>query len=528
MSVIKEKLLVYKGLNPYLNTLKSIVEKGEELSGVQLMFAEKLLVSTAIKTQDREALPLPEIKQFNIIWDKYSARPPFEFQKEGVNWLLNKKYAILGDDMGLGKTLQAIIASIETGANRTLIVCPNSLKINWAKELQYFIPQNEITIIKKAYIKPTKFTIINYEKLAKYADELIKEKFDITIADESHYIKSGRGSRRGKYFLKITNKVSRIWLLTGTPIGNRPIDFFNLLKVCRHDLGRRKDEYAQRYCGNLMTNWGWDTKGSSNLKELYFRTQDIILRRLKKDVLDLPPKQRVPIYLEMSSSRMRAMQSYVNEKFQDIFNGMDDPDSEHYGKNIDKGEKFIELAANRMFCAVEKIKDGSVQELVESCLDANKRVIIFTNYTIVADEYKTIFGDDAIVLDGRVKIEERQRIIDNFQSNRGPSVMVCNFKVGSVGINLTSAEVEVINDLPWDPATLAQAEDRIFRIGQTKKVVIYFPIYVETIDEAMFHSIRAKINDIDIAIDGKEGVTQFQHASVINEVYEMLKKQKKL
>ena len=640
MSIIKEKLLEYKGLNPYLKILKKFVEQGQELSSAQNFIAEKLLTTNAIKTQNRDALPLPEIKQFTINWDKYSSKPPFQFQKEGVNWLLNKKYAILGDDMGCidgnalisinraneekkiklkelyfkfnglngkwnkniptyascvinnvfykrkisgvyykgkkkvlkitledgkelkatydhlflrennkweqlqnlkigdkiltnetsicfdcssnkdlttyhynkskikkviskvleivnieevndkidvydisveeshnfianeiivhncGKTLQAIIASIELQAKKTLIVCPNSLKINWAKELEYFVSKCDITIIKKDYIKPTKFTIINYEKLKKYNEQLIKEKFDIVISDECHLIKSGRGSLRGKYFFKITNKVPRIWLLTGTPITNRPIDFFNLLKVCRHDLGRRKYEYAQHYCGNLMTNWGWDTKGASNLKELYFRTQDVILRRLKKDVLDLPPKQRVPIYLEMSASRLKAMERYVSEKFQDIYNGMNDPNSEHFGKNIEKGEKFIKLAANRMFCAIEKIKDSSVQELVESCQDAGKKVIIFTNYIVVADEYKAMFGDDAVILDGRVKIEERQRIIDDFQINKGPSIMICNFKIGSVGINLTSAEVEVINDLPWEPATLTQAEDRCIIKGQ--------------------------------------------------------------
>jgi len=177
-----------------------------------------------------------------------------------------------------------------------------------------------------------------------------------------------------------------------------------------------------------------------------------------------------------------------------------------------------------MFTALEKTKDGSIEELIESCLDANKRVVLFTNYTSVINAYKEIFKEKAVILDGRVKIEDRHKIIENFQANKGADIVLANFKVGSVGINLTSAEVAIINDLPWDPATLAQAEDRIFRIGQTKPVTIYFPIYDETIDAIMFKSIRGKIDNIDVAIDGEKGLTVFQSGSVMNEVYNQIKK----
>lgn len=524
MNEVKQKILEYEGCNPYIKVLKNLLNKGEELSPIQVDFARKLLFTSAIKNQDRDALPLPEIKQFDIAWDKYNNRMPFDFQKEGINWLLNKDRVILADEMGCGKTLQAIIAALECDCKKILVVCPNSLKLNWKKELEYFVPTSDIIIIKKDYIKPTKFLIINYEKLLKFWELLIKEKFDLVISDEAHYIKAGHKSKRGKFFLKISNKISKVWLLTGTPISNRPIDYFNLLKVCKHELGRRKDEFGQRYCGGIMTNWGPDLTGASNLKELYFRTQDIILRRLKKNVLDLPPKQRVPIYFEASEKRNRELKAFVQNKFNEIYEGITDPESEHYCKNIEAGEKFIELSANRMFTALEKTKDGSIEELIESCLDANKRVVLFTNYTSVINAYKEIFKEKAVILDGRVKIEDRHKIIENFQANKGADIVLANFKVGSVGINLTSAEVAIINDLPWDPATLAQAEDRIFRIGQTKPVTIYFPIYDETIDAIMFKSIRGKIDNIDVAIDGEKGLTVFQSGSVMNEVYNQIKK----
>jgi len=522
MSDIEKQLLSYNGKHPYLLSLKDLVDKGEVLNFSQNMFAKKLLISHAVKTKDRTLLPLPSLKSFLIDWNKYIEKPPYSFQKLGINWLMNKDKAILGDEMGCGKTFQAIVAAIELNIDRILIICPNTLKLNWMKEIES-LNETSISIFKKEFDLNAKWTIINYDKLSKVEVELKKLKFKLLIGDEAHLVKNS-SSKRGKAFQRISTKIPKTWLLTGTPIANRPIDFYQLLKLCKHDLGKDKMSFGRKYCNGTLNNFGWDYSGASNLKDLHFRTQDIILRRLKDQVLDLPSKQLIPVYLEMNN--MKKYYQAAEDRFQEIYNNIDNPDSEHYGKDLGSGAAFIELAAFRMFCALEKLEDGTLSDLINNSIESGGKVVVFTNFTKVVDAVKKEFGENCVTLDGRVSIEDRQANIQSFQKGI-PQVCVCNYKVGSVGTTLTAGTVSIMNDLPWDPATLQQAMDRIHRIGQDKKVTIYFPVYTTTIDEIMFKVLKEKMNNINEAIDGSSNEIKFKYkGSVADEVYRLLKKRK--
>ena len=463
------RLKAYSGNTPYLLALKEIVERGEELTFTQTMLAKKFLLTHAIKTDDKSIVE-DKVQQFNINWAKYSVRNPFLFQRTGINWLLNKEKALLADDMGLGKSLQSIIAAKELGAIKILIVCPASLKLNWVKEIMPF--DNQISIIGKEW-KPNKFTIINYDILKKYQEQIIKYKFELIIADEAHYLKNS--SIRTKAFMKIANKIKRVWLLTGTPIANKPIDFYNLLKICKHELGSNKQNFGALYCGGQLTPWGYDYNGASNLKELHYKTQNIILRRRKEDVLDLPPKIRTPVYLEFTSKQEKQYNKAVADYYQLKYDNSLDPSSDEYGKDIsERGESFIEISVLRKFTALEKINDGSTLELINNAIEEGKKVVVFTNYLDVIDTLAEKIRDNCLTLDGRLDYTERQRRVELFQSSSGPAVIICNIAIASVGLTLTRATVAIMNDLPWSPATVKQAEDRIYRIGQKELVNITF------------------------------------------------------
>lgn len=525
MKEIKELLLDYKGNHPYLSTLKTIVENGEELNFTQETFAKKLLITAAVKKQDRSLLPLPKIISHDIDWNKYSNKPPYNFQKIGSNWLMNKLRAILGDEMGTGKSLQAIIAALELKAKKILVICPNTLKINWQKEIECFDDPSNISVYKKRTYNPkAKWIIVNYDSIFKIEKDLKKLKFDLLIGDEAHYVKSGRKAKRAACFARIATVIPRVWLLTGTPIANRPIDFYQLLKICKHELGKNKDIYGQRYCGAEQTPWGWNYNGASNLKDLHFRIQDVMLRRTKKQVLDLPEKQLVPIYLDINN--IKDYYRSAEMKFQEIYDNINNPNSEHYGKDLGSGASFVEMAAYRMYTAVEKIKDGTLQDIIDNVIDTGEKIVVFTNFTAVIDAIKNLYGNNCVVLDGRVSIEQRQKNIEAFQ-NGSPQICACNYKVGATGTTLTKASYAVMNDFPWDPATLKQAEDRIHRIGQDQKVTIYFPAYTDTIDEAMFKVLEDKIKNVHEAIDGNKNLVKFKYkGSVADEVYRMLKRKK--
>jgi len=522
---IKAALLNYKGSHPYLLVLKKLVEEDKPLNFTQESFANKLLITNAVKKGDRTLIPLPKIKSFNIDWDKYKEKPPYNFQKLGINWLMNKQRAILGDEMGCGKTYEAIIAAIELKVNKVLIICPNTLKLNWKREIETLEPNTSITIYEKNCDLNSKWIIINYDRIFKIEKDLKKLKAELLIGDEAHYVKSGTKAKRSACFKKIATTIPRVWLLTGTPIANRPIDFFQLLKICKHELGKSKEVFGMKYCGGEKTQWGRDYNGSSNLKDLYFRTQDVILRRTKEQVLDLPEKQLVPIYLKLNN--IKDYYKSADDKFQEIYDNIDNEESEHYGKNLGNGAAFIEMSAYRVFCALEKIKDRTLIDLIKSIIDSNEKVVVFTNFTLVIDAISEEFKNECVILDGRTSLEDRQKNIDVFQ-NGEPSICACNYKVGSVGTTLTKATYVIMNDLPWDPATLKQAEDRIHRIGQKNKTTIYFPIYQDTIDSIMFSVLTQKSRDLHEAIDGNADLVQYkQSSSTFNEIYNQIKNNKR-
>jgi SWI/SNF-related matrix-associated actin-dependent regulator of chromatin subfamily A-like protein 1 len=526
---IIEGIKVYSGNDVYINALKPIVLENKELNLTQKLLAKQFLVKHAIKTNNPSLLPKEELKQFKIDWKQYEAKEPYNFQKEGINWLLNKDRGILGDDLGLGKTFQSIIAALETGCKKILVICPASLKLNWRKELMPFT--QDVSVITKKW-EPARFTIINYDILPKYLKEIEKYKVELLIADEAHYAKNST-SKRSKAVAKIAKKAKRVWLLTGTPIANKPIDFYNLLKICSHELGKNKAVFGENYCGGVKTPWGFDYNGASNLKELHFKTKNIILRRKKEEVLDLPPKVRTPMYLELSNKRGydNALVDYYFYKSlktdeeksiavmkREIFGDYEVEES-------DRGnETLVELSALRKFTAVEKIKDGSTIELVDSVLDQGKRVVVFTNYIDVIDGVKKHYDDKCVTLDGRLSLAERQERIDLFQSGQGPDVVVCNLAIAAVGITLTKATVAIMNDLSWSPSVMMQAEDRIYRIGQTDSVDILYPIYEDTIDDVMFEVLKEKIKNINKAIEGKSGGVFGGDMS--KEVYRILKNKK--
>jgi len=498
MSKISELILKYQGPHPYLKILKKKLEEGEELTLTQNSMAEKMLVSVAAIQKNKTLLPIDEIKDFEIDWGKYKIRPPYIHQKVGTNWLLNKLKGILADDCGLGKTQSTVMAIVEKN-EKTIIICPKTLRLNWKIELSIFMDEKNISIINNKWVD-NKVIIINYDKIHKYINEIVKAKFKLGVADEAHYVKNSK-SRRSKFFSKIANKTKTTWLLTGTPMANRPMDFFNLLKICKHTLGKNKTDFGRRYCGGKKTDFGWDYSGASNLKDLHYRTQDVMLRRMTSEAIDLPSKLRIPYYLEFSSRQFQAYEKAVNDKFQEIYDNINNPESEHYQKNLFSGEGFVKLAAKRMFCALEKIKDGSLKEMLDSCIEQGHKVVVFTNFTAIVDYVKEIYGKKCVTLDGRIKEKQRQLNIENFQSNSSIDVCICNYIVGSEGVTLTSATMMIMNDLPFSPHLVLQGEKRIHRIGQKQKVQIYFPFYKDTIEEDIFEGIKQKIEYINAAID---------------------------
>jgi SWI/SNF-related matrix-associated actin-dependent regulator 1 of chromatin subfamily A len=453
--------------------------------------------------------------EVNVEFQKYidmdkSKRTPYEYQKEGVKFLLERKKCVLADDMGLGKTYQTIVAALESGCKKILIICPASLKLNWKKELLNFVNEDEISVIQGSNWDPKKFTIINYDILKKFhtvidkrknykeweiSKEIINEGFDLFVLDEAHSIKNSN-SNRSKIVMDIKKHINLeyIWLLTGTPISNRPINYFNILKLINSPLGENWQFYVLRYCNGKQIRLGktnkkfWITTGASNLDELSQRTRSFILRRTKELHLDLPDKIRTPVFIELEN---RKEYEKVFEKYLEW--------RRINGKSTNVARKLVELTLLRKFLAIEKT-DYTI-ELVDNMLDQDKKVIIFTNYKEEMDIFVKKYGKSCVSIHGGTKMEERQKNVESFQNDENIKVFVGQIMAAGVGLTLTKAEVVVFNSLDWVPGNLEQAEDRAYRISQTKNVNVYYPIFDNTVDMIVWQVLNKKKQIINQIMD---------------------------
>ena len=452
------------------------------------------------------------VKDVVINYDKYSNRPPLEHQKEAIQKLVENKKFILADDMGLGKTTSTIIAALEANSKKVLIICPATLKINWKREIENYSDKSIYIAEGKNFSTDADFVIINYDIIKNFHDpkkkddsEILKANFDLVIVDEAHYIKNGQ-AQRTKLINDLVKTVDRLWLLTGTPMTSRPMDYFNLLSLVDSPVSRNWMAYAIRYCQGYQFNVGgrkiWNITGASNLEELRERTAGTILRRLKENVLDLPDKIITPVYLRLKSKNYEEV---MGEYY------------DWYDKNPDESKsltvQFSKLTKVRQIIADEKI--SQTIEIAENIIEQDKKVIIFCNFTDSLNKIIEHFGKSAVKLDGSMSKPERQRSVDEFQDNPKVKVFVGNIKAAGVGITLTSAEAVIMNDLSFLPSDHAQAEDRAYRYGQKNNVLVYYPIFENTIEGVIYDILNNKkqviatvMGDNQITTDAAEEILQ--------------------
>ena len=430
-----------------------------------------------------------------VDYTPYSNREPYEHQKVAIEKLLGNNKFILADDMGVGKTTSAVIPAIESGVKKILIICPATLKFNWKREIENYTNET-ITIVDGKKWGSSKFIIVNYDILKNFHSTDKKdnlniindENFDLVIMDEAHYVSNSK-AQRTKLVNDITSRVNRVWLLTGTPMTSRPMNYYNLLKIVESRVTNNWVGYVKRYCEGYQINRGgrkiWLTNGASNLDELRDRTKQKVLRRLKEEILDLPDKIITPIFLELNSNEYK-------KEVGEYLDWADKNGNESLSIQLTKLMKVRQIIAN------EKLKNTF--ELVDQCLEQDKKVIVFTNFTNPLMEIWSKYKKVSVPLYGKMNQQQRQESVDSFQNDPKIKVFVSNIKSGGVGITLTEAEVVIFNDLSFVPSDMSQAEDRAFRIGQKKNVSCLYPIFDNTLERVIYNMVQRKKRIIDTVL----------------------------
>jgi SNF2 family DNA or RNA helicase len=489
-----------------------------ELKGVEESHQQALDASRAIDA-DIE-IPAPEGLEY------------MAFQKGGIAFASQRESTLIGDDMGLGKTIQAIgLINLTPEIERVLVICPASLRRNWQVEMEKWLVRPLSVGISTSTVPypDTQCVIINYDIVQKFKDELRASPWDLLIADEAHLLKNPKTLRtqwilghsewnakdRTRKVLIEPLPAKRKLFLTGTPIVNRPIELFPLLQSMDPGRWKSKSAYSKRFCAGHHNGYGWEESGASNLEELQeiLRTT-VLLRRLKKDVLkDLPAKRRQVIeipanghagLIEREKEALSAQESRLATlKVQaELAKASEDP--QDYKEAVDRLREasrvsFEELGNLQIESARAKVP--YVIDHVNEANEAGNKVVVFAHHHEIVDALLEGFGEKAVELTGRTKMQDRQGIVDRFQTHPDIMVFVGSIGAAGVGLTLTTSSHVVFAELSWVPGEMSQCEDRTHRIGQVNAVLVQHLVLEESIDARMAKTVVAKQNVIDKALD---------------------------
>ena len=434
-----------------------------------------------------------------------------DYQKYGYKWLKyltdNNLGACLADDMGLGKTLQAIalLSNLhEEKKKKSMVIMPKSLIYNWENEIKKFAPKLKVGVyygINRDFSSLKKVNVIltTYGTIRNDIENLLENKFDLLILDESQNIKN-INSQTTKAVL-LLNAKKRV-ALSGTPIENNLLELYSLFRFLNPEMFGSVQRFTNSYILPIQKY-----SDTSTIEELKKKIYPFLLRRVKKEVLeDLPDKIEKLVYVDMNDEHRR----FYEERRRYYYSLLQKNTSSQ--GNFDKF--FVLQAINELRHIVsspeletKKIISSKKEVLIENVIEAienNHKVLVFVNYLSSIESICDSLKENKIKylkMTGQTK--DRQNLVDKFQSDSRYKVFVMTLKTGGVGLNLVSADTIFIYDPWWNTTVENQAIDRAYRLGQDKTVFAYKMIMRNTIEEKILklQEIKNKLLDDLISED---------------------------
>lgn len=496
----------------------------------KLFYLNRKYILNPLETVDYSKIDI-DFNQFDKKTE-HLGRKLKSLQKEGVKFLLSNKKCILADGMGAGKTVQSIVASICTNVDKILIICPASVKSTWKRELMYYVDEKDITIVNGSnWGETTKFTIINYDILDNFytvptenvmeevvtKDEnnnivtkivtktkkstkkavieecmknsrLFQEKFGCVIVDEVHRMVNNKSIRYQVIddLFKRTRPPFR-FLLSGTPMTNKPMNLYYILKLIDAEVTNDYQFYVKRYCGGKEMKLRTGKKilianDATNLDELKEKIKHIYIRRLLSQMSDMVKKN-----IEVKEYDLNEKQTArYNELWDEYVKAQEEKgnnDSETY-------RQLVEGTIVRQYLAKEMIPNTI--HLAEEIIDNDEKVIISCTYTEEVNELKKNFGKIAVVYDGKMTSKQKDKSEYEFMNNPKIKVFIGQIDSASVGLTLTAATKLIFNSFSFSSSVLKQMEDRIYRLTQTKDVTCYYQVFTDSISQHVYNTVLKK------------------------------------
>ena len=426
-------------------------------------------------------------------------------QTDGTAFLRSKEGAALFDEQGLGKSKQlidAIAAEVDAGAlEGALIVCPNGLKITWADEIERFcsLPYAVFGAGRKARRTAFRslraaFYVINYEAVAAELASLralLRFKPMALVLDESHRIKTP-DARVTKAVLQLRPNARRRYLLTGTPIANKPEDIWSQFFFLDDGqaLGTTFEQFRARYCSA-----GGGYKAIGDLRE---RVAGLSIRRLKEQTLELPPKQIERVFVDLTG-RQHAM--YV-EMRNELALWVKSLNGQQVLKQADailaRLVRLAQLASNPALLDASygesPAKFTALDTLLATYMRAgDRKVIVWTSFVdnviALTARYQSY---SPVTLYGEMATQDRDRAVRSFRQDKNVRLLIANPAAAREGLTLTEANVAIYIDRTFNLVDYLQSQDRIHRISQTRACEILLLLANSTIDEFIDYSLEQK------------------------------------
>jgi len=393
---------------------------------------------------------------------------------------------------------------------------PASVKLNWAREIEKWLPSEQVQVIMtgKDVINPKAgIYIINYELFWRKEAAFKHIKPAITVFDECTYLKE-RKAKRTQAAIALGKRSKYVLGLSGTPIINRPIEFFNILNLIDSDQFPNWFKFGLRYCDGQHNGYGWNFNGSSHLKELQSSIKPFMIRRKKEDVLkDLPPKRREFLDMELTGNIYSDYQATETEWMSTV--------QIIQTSQLDDNDSYINILAKLglMRHILGRAKGEIAIEHIKNFTQGEEKLLVFGHHqdvlSIIEDSMKKA-NISYVRVDGSTPNQARQDAVDKFQTEEDCLVFLTSTAMG-MGVTLTAASNALFVERQWSPAIEEQMEDRIHRIGQTKGVVIWYMQATNTIDELLANIVESKRQLLAELLDSDQKIA---NKSIMRELME--------
>jgi len=506
MIPIATAMAVANAVRPHFEPLADAIENNEYVKQSHAETLQRVELSSAVDTD----IELPECDPFTSM-RPYQRVAPVMYRTGGRNRIL------IADEMGLGKSLQALACAELAGHQRILIVCPAIVKHNWANEIEKWLRQEHECFIINGWsgdIEQTRFNIINYDILGKRLDHLLANDYDCIIFDEIHRIKNPKAIST-KAALELAKGKDGIIALSGTPITNRPIEFFTSLNMMLPATFANYFTFAKKYCNAKRTSFGWDYSGASNIEKsrdgittpLNHILRDFMLRRSMDDPRiagEMPDLVETIISLELPPEAIKAYKVEYNSWMEEWVQQQANFGSSDAGFTLNMMTELRHIAG--------RLKVDAAVKWATTYFEQNgKPLVIFAHHKDVIESLYNKLREkfpSTRFINGETSETDRQQNILHFQQG-SVDFLICSTNAMREGVNLDHANTTLFVEREWVPAWEQQAAARVRRMTQEESTCHKVVLSAKDTIDSMFDQVVAEKADlVQRVLDGESGKTR--------------------